>query len=139
MKSQKLGLDEQYHNIQHCILNKTQSTTVLHQQYGDRYDLCLLFTELIDDVIIFEDSEDTLSIARQLLRFELANFAPFGFVAPLDYIDNIYVGEIIYAVEGLAIVKVESVKFPSYCFIATIVNRLNFGAKSVYELSGVTL
>lgn len=138
MKSQKLCLDEQYHDIQHFITSDLQMTDFLHQQFGDRYDLYLLLSELIDKVINERECEDTLSIDRQLLHFELT-IPSFGWIPPLDHIDNSYLGQIIYTNEDAVIIKINSNKFPNYQIVVGIVCRLNFPSKPLYELNGVIL
>lgn len=140
-------LDHQYHNIEAAIKSAKYSQEELFDQYGEKLNHYLLLSELAK--VVTDSGMEDINIAKFaafITYFELSQFKPYGY-SPHPFDDeNVFIGEILYANDTLALCRIESVKYTPFSIIISITKQIKpfklplqfSSARYDFKVNGVT-
>jgi len=113
-------LDNQYQHIEKAIKASEISLDELFDIYGEQLNHYLLLSELIKVLSCSSIDVSTVGLVVSIVHFELIQFKPFGYLAQPFEDKNVFLGEILYANDYLALCRIDSVKYNSLSVIITI-------------------
>lgn len=146
MPTYTFHLAEHYIAIQHQISHNGEDISKLYEKYGESVTECLFLSHLIEKFEFTSCGDSLLTIASQLIEFELMHFQPPELMPLYDYNDQRYFkGEIVYLSDNALVSKITSNQFPAWSLLLTVVARSTYSLlpdvkwQTHFELSTVLL
>lgn len=144
MPNNTFRLAEHYIAIQHQISHNGEDISRLYEKYGESVTECVFLSHLIEKLEFTSCGDSLLTIASQLIEFELAQFHPLELI-PIYEGARYLKGEIVYFSDNSLVSKITSYQFPTWQLLLTVVARTTFTilpnvkSQTHFEFSVVTL
>ncbi|RJX75237.1 hypothetical protein DZ860_00690 [Vibrio sinensis] len=135
MSNNTFRLAEHYLPIQHQIIGYDGDISALYAELGECVTEYLFLSHLVEKLESHSCCENLLTIAHQLLDFELPQFQPPELI-PLYDGPRFFKGEIVYFADNALVVKITSYQFPTWQLLLTVVVRREYALfPSVHQQS----